>query len=200
MIKVILDPGHQAKVLGKRSPDGRLLEYKWNRELTKIIEERLDKLGIPHQRTTGPEEDNGKEIGLTNRCIRANNIAKKSDIPTIFVSIHVNAAGNGEWKSARGWSVFVSPNSSSKSKKLASYMAAMARNRDIKVRVPSRVNDYWTANYTVLSKTSMPAVLVENLFMDNKEDLEILLSEEGKKKLAEVIIEAICLYAGVEYK
>ena len=35
---VILDPGHAAGVAGKRSPDGRLREYKWAREITGMLE------------------------------------------------------------------------------------------------------------------------------------------------------------------
>ena len=199
MIKVILDPAHAKLVKGKRSPDNRIEEWNWSREILGEIETRLDEIGIPHERTSYSSEDSGDEIGLTTRCKRANAIAKSSEFPCIFVSMHINAAGNGEWKNARGWSVFVSPNSSSKSRMLADLMANSAKNRSISVRQPDHVHSYWTANFTVLTKTSMPAVLVENLFMDNKADVEILESKEGKERLRETIIEAICLYAGIEY-
>lgn len=197
---VILDPGHNGKVPGKRSPDGSLLEYKWAREITAKLEKRLDELKIEHTRTTYSNEDEGPEIGLTKRCIRANAAIKGRLDKSIFVSIHVNAAGaQGKWMAARGWSVFVSPKASSNSKKLASYMATSAKVMGQKVRVPDPQHLYWPGNFTVLNKTSMPAVLVENLFQDNKEDVEYLLSEEGKNTLVEVIIKGICDYFGINY-
>lgn len=196
---VILDPGHNGEVPGKRSPDGRLREYRWARELTEILEEKLDELEIRHTRTTGPEEDEGPEVGLTNRCKRANAFSKKyPKEKSIFISIHVNAAGNeGKWMSARGWSVFVSPTCSGNSKRLASLLATEAGLEHIKVRKPDPEHSYWVANFTVLTKTSMPAVLVENLFQDNLEDVKYLLSDQGKDTLSEIIIKGICDYFGI---
>lgn len=189
---VILDPGHNGKVPGKCSPDRRFFEYKWVRELTKIIEKKLDNLGIKHQRTTIPEEDEGPEIGLTKRCIRANSI--KCDNP-IFVSIHVNAAGaDSKWHTANGWSVFVSPKGSNNSKRLATLMTGEARKTGLNVRVPMPGREYWDGNFTVLNSTKMPAVLVENLFQDNEKDVEYLESAEGKETLANIIIKGILSY------
>ena len=39
-----------------------------------------------------------------------------------------------------------------------------------------------TANYYVLKNTNMPAILVEHFFQDNKQDVDYLLSEQGKKE------------------
>jgi N-acetylmuramoyl-L-alanine amidase len=50
------------------------------------------------------------------------------------------------------------------------------------------------AAYMVLTKTKCPAVLVENLFMDNKEDLNILKSDIGFITLERIIIEGILNY------
>lgn len=198
---VILDPGHNGKVPGKCSPDGKFREYRWAREITAILESKLDKLGISHVRTTVPSEDEGPEIGLTKRCSRANSYAKSHAEKSIFVSVHVNAAGaDGKWHSAVGWSVFVSPKGSSNSKKLASYMTSAARTKNIKVRVPDPQHSYWPGNFTVLNKTSMPAVLVENMFQDNKNDVEFLTSTEGKEILADIMIKGICDYFDIEFK
>lgn len=192
----ILDPAHGDDVPGKRSPDGRLLEYKWSREIISMIEARLSQLQIPYKRSWYGEN----EPGLLNRCKQANKIAKADGGPAIFVSVHVNASGNdGKWKSARGWSVFVSTTASSNSKKLASLMATDAKVMGQKVRVPDASHNYWKGNFTVLNKTSMPAVLVENLFQDNKEDVEYLLSEEGKVTLCEIIVKGVCDYFGIQY-
>ena len=46
----------------------------------------------------------------------------------------------------------------------------------------------------------MPAVLVENMFQDNKSDVEFLTSAEGKEILANIMIKGICDYFGIEFK
>ena len=43
---ILLDPGHVRQTPGKRSPDGRLLEYQYNREILERIKNKLDELGI----------------------------------------------------------------------------------------------------------------------------------------------------------
>ena len=53
---------------------------------------------------------------------------------------------------------------------------------------------YWEANFTIIARTNCPAVLTENLFYDNKEDLAILKSEEGKKKIVDLHVEGIINY------
>ena len=49
-------------------------------------------------------------------------------------------------------------------------------------------------NFTVIYKTNCPSVLTENFFMDNEEECEFLLSEEGKKKITELHVAAILKY------
>jgi N-acetylmuramoyl-L-alanine amidase len=56
---------------------------------------------------------------------------------------------------------------------------------------------YWTANFTITSDTSCPAVLTENLFQDNKEEVQYLLSEEGKRNIVELHFEAIKKYINI---
>ena len=48
-----------------------------------------------------------------------------------------------------------------------------------------------TANYKVLRDTNMPAILLEWLFMDTEEDCQILLSKEGKERIADATVAAI---------
>jgi N-acetylmuramoyl-L-alanine amidase len=50
------------------------------------------------------------------------------------------------------------------------------------------------AQFTVLAKTKCTAVLTENGFMDNKEDVEYLLSPEGKRAVVMSHVEAIVKY------
>lgn len=195
-MKVLLDPAHGVEVKGKRSPDQSLMEWEWSREMIGKIEKRLEELGIDSERTW--YEDN--EPGLNKRCRIANKIAKESKTKCILISFHINAAGMGkDWMNARGWSVFVSPNASNNSKKLAISLAKSAEELDLKVRKPDHNYYYWTASLAICKYTTMPAVLVENLFMDNKEDMEYLKSDEGKNTLTEVVIKGICNYLDYNY-
>lgn len=190
----ILDYGHGRETPGKRSPDSSLYEWQFNRELGKIIKAGLEAEGIIVMETLSPECDSDPSLSV--RADRANHIAHdNTDSECIFVSIHGNAAGNGQnWASARGWSVFVSPNSSPRSKALACALTEGASKAGFKIRRPSPGQDYWESNFAVLRKTSMPAVLTENLFYDNKEDCEIMKSQEGLNKLAAAHIYGITEY------
>lgn len=42
--------------------------------------------------------------------------------------------------------------------------------------------------------TACPAVLTENLFQDNREDVDFLLSEEGKQAITKLHVDSIIQY------
>ena len=46
-------------------------------------------------------------------------------------------------------------------------------------------------NFYVLRKTSCPAILLENLFFDNRQEAEFLLSDRGRQKLADALFVSI---------
>ena len=49
-------------------------------------------------------------------------------------------------------------------------------------------------SFYILRHTTCPAVLVENFFYDNQEDLRFLESEEGKELVTKVIAEGVKEY------
>ncbi len=51
--------------------------------------------------------------------------------------------------------------------------------------------------FYILKHTKCPAVLTENLFQDNKEDVEFLLSEEGKLAIVNLHVWGIMKYLGL---
>jgi N-acetylmuramoyl-L-alanine amidase len=191
---VILDNGHGENTKGKCSPDKRLLEWEWTREIAC----RLHNLLVINEIDTVLLVPEDKDISLTERVKREKKItkeAKKAGKETCFISLHLNASGgDGKWKSARGWTCWIAQEASANSKKLAQllYAEAEASNLQGNRYVPS--TKYWTANYTVCTDTSCPAVLTENLFQDNKEDVEFLLSEEGKQIIIDLHYNAIKKY------
>jgi N-acetylmuramoyl-L-alanine amidase len=52
----------------------------------------------------------------------------------------------------------------------------------------------------MLTHSNCPAVLTENLFMDNKEECRYLLSIKGKAAIANIHVKAIKKYLGYENK
>lgn len=191
--KVILDAGHGRDTAGKRSPDGRLLEYAYAREIAVRLERELKARGYDAQRIV-PEEN---DISLKERCNRANRIYAAAGKKAILVSIHCNAAGaDSKWHDARGWSAYVSRNASKKSKELACRLIDAAETQGLKVRRYSQDEPYWTQNLAICRDTNCPAVLTENLFQDNKDDVDYLLSEKGKQAIVELHVEGIMAYFG----
>ena len=95
-MKILIDNGHGNDTKGKRSPDGRLLEYRENRIIAR---------GIVDASLLVPEET---DISLPERCRRVNEWCRqlgKNNV--LLISIHCNAAGRGDrWLSARGWCAY----------------------------------------------------------------------------------------------
>lgn len=186
---VLIDNGHGVETAGKRSPDGSLREYKYAREISDRIVAELNARGVKAKRIVPEEED----ISLRERCRRVNAICNEHGKKNVFlVSVHCNAAGaDGKWKAARGWSAHVSKNASLKSKSLACVLIDAAEAQGQKVRKYSHHVPYWEQNLAICRDTYCPAVLTENLFQDNKEDVAYLLSEEGKKAITEIHVNGI---------
>lgn len=195
-MKVIIDNGHGKDTLGKRSPvwaDGsQLLEWSYTREIAVMLEQELIKRGIDAVRIVSEDTD----ISLQERCNRANKLCTKVGAKNcLLVSIHCNAAGNaGKPMQARGWSVFVGLNASQHSKSLATLFSACAEAQGLKVRVSSPNQRYWVKNLAMCRDTKCPAVLTENLFMNNEQDCKLLLSNEGKQKIVKTHVQAILDY------
>lgn len=53
------------------------------------------------------------------------------------------------------------------------------------------------SQFYILKHTNCPAVLTENLFQDNREDVKYLLSEEGKKAIVSLQVWGIMKYLGL---
>lgn len=191
---VILDNGHGENTKGKCSPDKRLLEWEWTREITCRLHNLLVMNGIDTILLV-PED---KDILLSERVKREKKITKeanKAGKETCLISIHINAAGgDGKWKTASGWSGWIAQESSEKSKKLAQLLYSEAEANNLKGNRCVPPTKYWTANFTICTDTSCPAVLTENLFQDNKEEVDFLLSEEGKQVIIDLHYNAIKKY------
>ena len=193
-MKILLDNGHGFDTPGKRSPDGHFREYAYNRYLAFLIRERLLALGLDVQLVVPERED----ISLKERCRRVNAICRQiGNDQVIRLSIHVNAAGNGQnWLDARGWSCFTT-RGKTKADALATclYEAAKTHLPGMRLRTDFTDGDPdIEKDFYIIRHTSCPAVLTENLFMDNREDVAFLESEEGARAIVNLHVDGILQY------
>lgn len=191
-ILVVLGTAHSESTLGKGSPDGSLREYAYSREICQRIKSELILRGIKCViDIEGPEEGS-----LANRCNIVNRYCAQYGAKNcIYVSVHLNASTKGGvWGTASGFSIYVYTGASENSKTLAKLICEEALKRNMKGNrfVPSC--KYWTANFTMLKNTKCPAVLSENMFQDNKNDVAFLKSEAGKKAIVDAHVEGIINY------
>ena len=67
-MKILIDNGHGRETPGKRSPDGRLLEYAYTRSVARRIVSALTAQGYDAELLVPEQED----ISLQERCRRVN--------------------------------------------------------------------------------------------------------------------------------
>lgn len=191
-MKILLDNGHGKETAGKRSPDGRLKEWQWTREIAKMLEERLIGLGYDAERIV--PEDN--DVYLGERCRRVNAVCDKVGIKNVcLVSIHVNAVGKGDrWYKISGFSSHIYKYAGNKSRQLAQMLFNEAEASGLKGTLNTPVDRYWASDFYILKKTKCCAVLTENLFQDNMSDVDFLLSDQGKNVIVNIHLKAIINY------
>lgn len=200
---ILIDNGHGRDTLGKCSPDASLgkvnsphyfREYSWNRRCAQGIVDVLTAEGYTAFLLVKEEND----VPLKERTDRINAYCRRYGVENVIVvSIHVNAAaGDQKWHNARGLSIYTTPGIT-KSDRLATciYDAAVKelcektyghpyamtfgdKQKPIRCDWTDGDADY-EANFWMLRKHPAVSVLVEHMFMDNKEDVQWLLSDEG---------------------
>lgn len=173
-MKVLIDNGHGEDTRGKCSPDGRLREYAYCREIAQRVSRALtlrgvDTLLLVPERTDTP---------LKERVRKVNGWAKKlGSQNVVLVSIHNNAAGaDDKWHSATGFSVFVSNNASSKSKKLAQIFTANATDMGLMGNrcVPPEKYYVWRDSFTRSRSLAVAGRLIRS---EPKVDTNVSTSE-----------------------
>lgn len=194
-MKILLDNGHGNNTPGKRSPDSLFMEYAYAREVAALVAARLRKEGYDAELLVPELYD----IKLLERVHRVNVKCQAYGASNVLlVSIHCNAAGSGkEWMNGRGWEAWTS-SGQTEGDKLAECLYESALETfapGTKIRSDWGDGDYDKENqFTILSKTLCPAVLTENFFMDNKADVEYLLSDEGKEAIVRCHVQGIKQY------
>lgn len=153
-----------------------------NRIIASKLADLLKVANVDHRLIHDGENDDS----LAVRVSRADAEYAK-DKRCIYLSIHSNAGGG------RGFEIFTS-RGQNKSDKIAGIFCEVYRSHfpDFHFREEQVDGDAdKEADFYVLRKTDCPALLVENLFFDNRREAEFLMSEGGQQKIAECLFDCI---------
>lgn len=174
-VDVVLDAGHGGKDPGANRDDA--VEKEITLEIAKMTRDFLEESDYK----VGMTRESDEYIDLGNRSKIANE--RKA---TVFVSIHCNSSEDDEGK---GVETYYTEQKGLEDEILAEMIQESlikqtdATDRGIKV-----------ANYTVIVRSSMPAVLVEVGFLTDAEENALLQKVEYQEKLAKGISEGIKKY------
>lgn len=210
-IIIILGTAHLGNTPGKCSPDGKFREAIYSRQIVEAVAAKLQAYGYrvfidyeqldPNSKMAGSTPKQRQARELEYRVNIVNSLCKKYGKENcIYVSIHVNGIGtDGKWHDARGWCVYTSPGRT-KADDLATCIWNRAEKNiphvhknAVRADWSDKDPDFEAALY-VLTKTSCPAALTENLFQDNREDVAYLTSDEGRHAIERLHVEGIIDY------
>ncbi len=185
---IILDRAHGKDTAGKRSlplPDNVVYrEWAMSDDVVCNLMQLCKKHGIEAVDLVPEDID----IHLRERVNRANKIASKSDKTCLLFSIHSNAARGDTWSTAHGWEAYTSKGETN-SDKVAEILYEEAAKMWGKKAMRSDFTDGDSdkeAQFYMLRKTSMPAILSENFFHTNLEETKKLLTDAFRRKIAMV--------------
>lgn len=205
---ILIDAGHGADTKGKQSPKlddsidvwdifkegDRFKEWKFTRIVAHDIVDKLVSYGYDARMLV----EETKDIALKQRVDRVNKVCSRVGAKNvILVSVHANAVGDSsKWMTGRGWEAYTTKGKT-KSDDLAEclYKRAEKNFEGMKIRKDTTDGDSdKEANYYIILHSNCPAVLTENFFYDNKEDLKYMVSEEGVHEIVRTHVEGIIDY------
>lgn len=179
--KVVLDPGHGTGE-PNCSPDKRYYEYQFAWDLANRVKDLLQQTERFDIKMTKTDEQ--ATPGLSTRAATAN--AFDADI---YVSLHSNAVKGGWNDKTHGLTAWIYA-AGGKREELAKHLLEQFAAQGVELFG----NKLYTDHFTVLGKTSMPAVLIENYFHTCHGDVDKLLNDDERDKLAYATACGICEY------
>lgn len=181
---ITLDAGHGGSDPGAIGSDGTK-EKNITLAITKMVKEILEQKGakVYMTRTTdvdvfGPNASDAEELQARV------NVGEKYN-SDMFVSLHINSSVN---KNVGGFSTYYYPKTDNDLR--------LAKNIQNKLAANFGVDDLGVrqANFYVIKRISMPAVLVEMCFISNEKELTLMKGQWFQKKTARLIAEGIEKY------
>lgn len=171
-----------------RFPDGYVIyEGQVNRKIAAMVAHQLFDRDIDHALIY----DEINDTPLSARSSIANRIWI-SDRRTVVLSIHSNASPDPS-KPGAGFEVFTSPGQT-RSDFLAQVFCKnyIADFPDFRFRPDNSDGDHdKEAKFHMVTAVQCPAILVENLFMDNRKEAEFLNSQAGQLMIANSLVKSI---------
>ena len=160
-----------------------------NRVIVSKLSTLLTEAGIDYELLFHPIYD----TPLVTRVSMANQSNFLNGGRCIFLSVHSDAMPEGHHGKGSGFSIFTSKGFT-RSDKVASIFCKVYEESfpEFKFRKDFSEGDAdKEEDFYVLRATRCPALLVENLFFDNRREAEFLLSEAGQKRIAETLFKCI---------
>lgn len=178
---IYLDPGHGGIDSGATYKN--IKEDSINLDYSKKLKEKLEKKGAIVYLTRYDDYD--LSISKTNRkksdIINRVNLINNSDA-NLFISIHLNSENSNLWS---GIQVFYDK-INSKNEILANILQNNLKKVSVKKRNAKNIE-----NLLLLKKTEIVGVLIELGFISNFNDRKVILSEDYKEKVCDLIVESI---------
>lgn len=189
---ICVDAGHGYNTGGRRClkklDPAEHREWWLNDRIADLVETELvrdyDCKVVRADDTTG-----AKDISLANRVKTAN-----SANAHMYISIHHNAGINGG--NGGGTVVYSYKNDSDKARAVRLYNYLIAQTN----LVGNRADKTSVGDFYVINKTKMPALLIENGFMDSSVDVPIIISQAHAEKTAKGIVNFLVAELKLEKK
>lgn len=186
--KVCLDPGHGPGCVNG-SPDGSYKEHEFAWDMSQRVGAHLERCGV----TVVMTRDGTGYPSLTERCGISNRAGAD-----LFVSLHSNASGDGKnWTSPAGYLIYTSAGPETAARNVAA-RAVLTRVREAGIAARGGGLEH-NAEYTVLARTTAPAMIIEHGFHTNREDTALLKTGDYRAKLAEADARGILDFLGLPW-
>lgn len=183
-IEVVLDPGHGDSDPGKIGIN-QALEKDINLSIAKKVQSRLKKEGVQVLMTRENDEMLAKESDTNKKIqdMKARVQLMNESSPKLVVSIHQNSYTD---ERIHGAQVFYYAQSA-EGKEVAEIMQKAL----LKVDESNKRQAKPESTYYILKRTKPPTIIVECGFLSNREEAELLVSDDYQEKLADAITAGI---------
>jgi hypothetical protein len=195
--RILLGCPHGGAVLGvaqagKQSPDGRLVEGVYCRDVACEAVRDLRLSGVDADMVFSGAEHCGK-VKLGSKYVAKWRYLNwlYTKVKFSYIEIHTNAAGNDGWYDNRGPRFFISKNAGKKTQELTGWLERSF------MKVPLGEHQLRkTSKMNVLHQTKFPSVLVELFFHTSKADVDFALSPAGVWTYKRALVDGIRGYLG----
>lgn len=194
----IIDAGHGPNTQGKRcykAFDPReTREYELNARIADYVVDLLDQYG--HMGIRVDDVNGTRDVPVSERASNANKYHAKA-----YIAIHHNADpdkvdDDGVNDVARGITVYHYPTNEDAERAGRMYDLLI---EETGLRGNRRSPIMGTKDFCVIRETRMPALLIENGFMDNKDDVAIILTDLHARRTSKAIVRWCLEQVGEEF-